>query len=160
MFTEKSIRQSKCAERTYQLEGLGQGDADFLDGNIIKNVRHCDAGHGRNHENEIYEPAYLHWGRDIPESTSEWKKQGRGDETNETKTPNGTEPGGRTLYQDTIERPTNGGDEGDQQSANSGVPGGSPGLETKIRQWRRVIPARCRLETAIAEECGALLERR
>src|SRR5690348_13910959 len=131
MFAENPSRQSQCTERAEQLESLGQGDTDFLDGNIIKNVRHRYAGHGRDHKNEIYEPIYLHGGRDIPESTSEWKKQGRGNETNETKTPNGTEPGGRTLYQDAVKRPTSGGDEGNQQSANSDVPGGSSGLKPK-----------------------------
>src|SRR6266699_2474568 len=117
MFAEDPSGQSHCAERAEQLERLGKGDADFLDGNVIKNVRHRDAGYDR--------------GRDIPESAGEWKKQGGGNETNETKTTNGTEPGGWTFYQDTVKRPTNGGDEGNQQSANSNVPGGSPGLKTK-----------------------------
>src|SRR6266480_5901349 len=131
MFAEDPSGQSHGAERAEQLERLGKGNTDFLDGNVIKNVRHRDAGHGRDHENEIYEPAYLQRGRDIPESTGEWKKQDRGNETNETKTTNGTEPGRWTFYQDTIERPTNGRDKGHQQSANSDVPGGSPGLKPK-----------------------------
>src|SRR6266404_1879776 len=131
MFAEDPSGQSHCAERAQQLEGLGQGDTDFLDGNIIKDVRHRDTGYGRNHENKIYEPAYFNRGRDISKSTGEWKKQDRGNETNEAKTTNGAEPSGRTFYQDTVKRPTSGGDEGNQQSANSDVPGGSPGLKPK-----------------------------
>ena len=69
MFAEDPSGQSHCAEWAKQLERLGKGDTDFLNGNVIKNVRHGDAGHGRDHENEIHEPAYLHRGRDIPEST-------------------------------------------------------------------------------------------
>ena len=42
------------------MERLGKGDTDFLDGNVIKNMRHRDAGYGRDRENEIYEPAHLH----------------------------------------------------------------------------------------------------
>src|SRR5947199_10100573 len=60
MFAEDPCGQSHCAERAEQLEGLGKGDTDFLDGNVIKNMRHRDAGYGRDRENEIYEPAQLH----------------------------------------------------------------------------------------------------
>ena len=91
---------------------MGQSDTDFLDGNVIKDVGHRDTGHGRDHENEIYEPAYFNRGPDISKSTGEWKKQDRGNQTNETKTTNGTKLGGRTLYQDAVQRPTSGGDEG------------------------------------------------
>ena len=69
MFAEDPSGQSHCAERAEQLERLGKGDTDFLDGNVIKNMRHRDAGYGRDRENEIYEPAYLHRGRNISEST-------------------------------------------------------------------------------------------
>src|SRR6266446_10561065 len=106
MFAEDPSGQSHCAERAQQLEGLGQGDTDFLDGNVIKDVRHCDTGYGRNHENEIYEPAYFNRGRNISKSTGEWEKQDRSNETNETKATYGTELGGRTLHQDSVERPT------------------------------------------------------
>src|SRR6266496_2856216 len=60
MFAEDPSGQSHGAERAEQLERLGKGDTDFLDGNVIKNMRHRDAGYGRDRENEIYEPAYLH----------------------------------------------------------------------------------------------------
>src|SRR4029077_5157262 len=122
MFAEDPNRQSHRAERAQKLERLSQRNADFLNGNVIKNVRHGYTGYGRNHENEIYEPAYLNRGCDVSESTGEWKKQDRGNETNETKTTNGTELGGRTLYQDSVKRPTTSGDEGDQQAADSDVP--------------------------------------
>jgi len=69
MFAEDPSGKSHCAERAEQLERLGKGDTDFLDGNVIKNMRHRDAGYGRDRENEIYEPAYLHRGRNISEST-------------------------------------------------------------------------------------------
>ena len=69
MFAEDPGGQNQGAERAEQLQRLGKGDTNFLDSNVIKNVRHCDAGHSRDHENEIYEPAHLHRGRDIPEST-------------------------------------------------------------------------------------------
>jgi hypothetical protein len=131
MFAEDPSRQSHCAERAQKLERLSQRNADFLDGNVIKNVRHGDTGYGRNHENEIYEPAYLNRGRDISKSTGEWEKQDRGNKTNETKATNRTEPGGGTLYQDAVKRPTSGGDEGNQQSAKSDVPGIGPRLKPK-----------------------------
>src|SRR5206468_4033680 len=40
MFAEDPSGQSHCAERAEQLERLGKGDTDFLDGNVIKNMRH------------------------------------------------------------------------------------------------------------------------
>src|SRR2546423_10737251 len=112
MFAEDPSRESHCAERAQKLERLSQRNADFLDGNVIKNVRHGDTGYGRNHENKIYEPAYFNRGRDISKSTGEREEQDRGNETNETKATYGTEPGGRALHQNTVQRPTSGGDEG------------------------------------------------
>src|SRR5438270_12015968 len=131
MFAENPGGQSHCAERAQELERLGQGDTDFLDGNVIKDVCHRDTGHGRNRENEIYEPAYLNRGRDISKSTGEWEKQDRGNETNETKATYGAEPGGRALHQDPVQRPTSGGDEGNNQSATSDVRGVGPRLKPK-----------------------------
>src|ERR1700747_443212 len=114
MFAEYPSRQSHCAERAQKLERLSQRNADFLDGNVIKDVRDGDTGYSRNHENEIYDPAYFNRGRNISKSTGEWKEQDRGNETNEAKTTNRTALGGWMFFADSVKRPTTRSNEGYQ----------------------------------------------
>ena len=41
------------------MQGLGKCDPDFLNGDVVKDVSHGDAGKSGNDENQIYEPGHM-----------------------------------------------------------------------------------------------------
>ena len=51
--------QSKRTKRTKELQCLREGDADFLNRDVVENVRDGDAGHGGNDKNEIHVSANM-----------------------------------------------------------------------------------------------------
>ena len=72
-FTKNPGGQSKRAKRTKKLQCLREGDADFLNRDVVENVRHGDAGDGGNDKDEIHVSAHMKRGIDLSEQTSERK---------------------------------------------------------------------------------------
>src|SRR6266513_651845 len=72
-FVENPSGERERAERAKELKRLGECDADFLDRNVIQNVRHGDAGDGGDDENEIYMCTGMKRGVDSAEEQSQRK---------------------------------------------------------------------------------------
>ena len=147
-------------ERTEELQGLGKCDPDFLNGDVVKDVGHRDAGDSGNGENQIYEPGHVYRCCNISKSAGQWKKKGRSDETNKPKTANRTELGGRTFNEHTVERPARRSDKSNPTALEWQRGPCRFQVETKKRRRPRVIPITSRPEIAIAGECAALPERK
>ena len=113
--------EGERAERAKELESLREGDAEFLNGDVIKNVRHGDADHGGNDEDEIYVSAHMDGRADFAEGAGQRQKQRRGDEANEAEATDGAKLRRGTFYQSTIKGPTERRSEGDEHSSKSEV---------------------------------------
>ncbi len=90
-FVENNRGKNERAERAEKLQRLRERDAEFLDGHVVENVRDGDAEDGGNDQDEVNEPTDLHRCGDVAEGETEREKKGRGDETNEPETADGTE---------------------------------------------------------------------
>lgn len=64
--TENKIGKDQRAKRAEELKRLRERDPELGDRDIIKYMRHADAGHGGNNESGIYLPAYLNRCRKVP----------------------------------------------------------------------------------------------
>ena len=64
-FVENPSRKRERAERAEELKRLGQGDADFLNGDVIEYVSESDADHGRDNQNQIHVGGDLKWRADF-----------------------------------------------------------------------------------------------
>jgi hypothetical protein len=105
------------AERTEELKRLREGDADFLNGDVIQNVGERDADDGRDNENQVYVRGDVKRGADFSKDQSQRKQERGSDETDDTETADRTELCGWTFNEHAIERPAKDGDECDQQTA-------------------------------------------
>src|SRR5437870_144453 len=109
------------AERAEQLKCLRERDADFLNRDVIQNVRHGDAGDGGDDENEIYMCSRVKWGVDFAEEQRQGQRKRGGNETDHAETANRAQLGGRTFHEDGVKRPAKCGGEGDEQPGPSNM---------------------------------------
>ena len=104
------------AKRAEKLKCLGEGDADFVNRDVIQNVRERDAGHGRDNKDEIYVRGHVKWRADFPENQGQRKQQRGSDEADKAETTDGTEPRGWAFNENAVKRPAEDRDEGDEQT--------------------------------------------
>ena len=94
---------------------MGERDADFLDRDVIQNVRHGDAGDGGDDENEIYVSAGVKWGVDSAEEQGQRERKRGGNETDHAETADRAQLRGRPFHEHGVKRPAKCGGEGDEQ---------------------------------------------
>lgn len=118
--------KNKCgkperADRTKQLQALREGDANFMNGHVIENVRQGDARHCRDDQNKIHLYAGMKWSFDLTKSESQRQQERRSDETDDAETADGTKLGRWAFDQDAVERPAKCGGEGDEQPSEGNM---------------------------------------
>src|SRR6267378_1296568 len=112
-----------------ELERLRERDAEFLNGDVIQNVRHGDAGHSRDDKDQIDNPTHLARRGDISKGPGKRKKQSGSDETDHAKASDRTEFGGWAFHQRAVEGPAKRCRKGNEHSAKGDVTGGHSRLE-------------------------------
>src|SRR5207237_239834 len=102
---KKNCGKPERSGRTNELQRLRKRDADLANGHVIQNVSETDARHGRNDQDNVHAGVDPQRRFDFPERNGERQKEERGDETDNSKTPNGTELRGRSFHEHAVERP-------------------------------------------------------
>ena len=88
MLVEIPGRENEGPDRAEELQGLREGNTDLADRDVIKNVRHSDAGDRRENEGAVHFRADVEWRADFSEQAGERQQKRGRDEAHDGETLN------------------------------------------------------------------------